>query len=183
MKRIREVIVVEGRDDITAVKRAVEAEVFAVHGFGVHRTRILEEIRQAHERTGVIVLTDPDWAGERIRKTITSHVPEVKHAFIAREAGTRLSDGNIGVENASPEVIREALEQARCQHFEASELFGPHDLMMAGLVGHPDATKRRHRVGEILGVGQANAKQFLRRLNHFQISYEEFDAAMEELEK
>ena len=30
---IKEVIVVEGRDDITAVKRAVEAEVIAVGGF------------------------------------------------------------------------------------------------------------------------------------------------------
>lgn len=174
-------IVVEGRDDITAVKRAVEAEVFAVHGFGVHRQRILEEIRQAHERTGVIVLTDPDWAGERIRSTITDHVPDVKHAFIPREAGTRESDGNIGVENAAPHVIREALEQARCQHVESVEIFVMSDLVEAGLVGHPQATQRRHRVGEILGVGQANGKQFLRRLNHFQITHEEFEDACQKL--
>ena len=33
---IKEVIVVEGRDDITAVKQAVDAEMIAVGGFGEH---------------------------------------------------------------------------------------------------------------------------------------------------
>ena len=32
---IKEVIVVEGRDDVTAVKRAVDAELISVSGFGI----------------------------------------------------------------------------------------------------------------------------------------------------
>ena len=34
---------------------------------------------------GVIVLTDPDFPGDKIRSTITEHVKGVKHAYIDRE--------------------------------------------------------------------------------------------------
>jgi ribonuclease M5 len=32
---IKEIIVVEGRDDEAAIKRAIEAETIATHGFGI----------------------------------------------------------------------------------------------------------------------------------------------------
>ena len=63
---IKEVIVVEGRDDITAVKKAVDAEIIATSGFGIN-AKIIERIKEAQKRKGVIVLTDPDFAGEKIR--------------------------------------------------------------------------------------------------------------------
>ncbi|MEG0134299.1 MAG: ribonuclease M5, partial [Clostridium sp.] len=40
---IKEVIVVEGRDDVTAVKRAVDAEVISVSGFGIN-SKIIDKI-------------------------------------------------------------------------------------------------------------------------------------------
>ncbi len=33
--KIKEVIVVEGRDDLDAVKKAVDAEIIITHGFGI----------------------------------------------------------------------------------------------------------------------------------------------------
>ena len=65
-KVIKEVIVVEGRDDIDAVKKAVDAELIAVGGFGINK-RVIDRIKEAQKRKGVIVLTDPDFAGEKIR--------------------------------------------------------------------------------------------------------------------
>ena len=73
MKKIKETIVVEGRDDVTAVKAAVDAELIIVNGFAVRKRTTLEKIRVAQERTGVIVFTDPDFAGEKIRKTINCY--------------------------------------------------------------------------------------------------------------
>ena len=46
---IKEVIVVEGRDDITAVKQAVDAEVIAVGGFGIN-AKVIDRIRDAQEK-------------------------------------------------------------------------------------------------------------------------------------
>ena len=45
----------------------------------------LEVIRNAQQSRGVIVLTDPDFPGDKIRSTITEHVKGVKHAYIDRE--------------------------------------------------------------------------------------------------
>ena len=64
---IKEVIVVEGKDDIAAVKKAVNEEMIATGVFGIN-DKVIARIKEAQKRKGVIVLTDPDFAGEKIRK-------------------------------------------------------------------------------------------------------------------
>ncbi len=59
---IREVIIVEGRDDIDAVQKAVSADIIATHGYGISAST-LDRIRRAYETRGIIILTDPDHAG------------------------------------------------------------------------------------------------------------------------
>ncbi|MDC7240557.1 MAG: toprim domain-containing protein, partial [Spirochaetales bacterium] len=85
MLKIKELIVVEGVDDVDAVKKAVDAEVLPVHGFAVRSKKTLDKIRFAAERVGVIVLTDPDHAGQNIWDTIEKAVPNVMHAYISRK--------------------------------------------------------------------------------------------------
>lgn len=72
---IREVIIVEGRDDIDAVQKAVSADIIATHGYGISAST-LDRIRRAYETRGIIILTDPDHAGGRIRKRLTELFPE-----------------------------------------------------------------------------------------------------------
>ena len=96
---IKEIIVVEGRDDVTAVKRALDAELITTGGFGFPKG-VMERIKAAQKRRGVIIFTDPDFAGEKIRKKIAAEVPGCKHAFLPREEAKK--DGDIGIENASP---------------------------------------------------------------------------------
>jgi ribonuclease M5 len=175
---IKEVIVVEGRDDITAVKRAVEAEVIAVGGFGING-KVIEKIREAQKRQGVIVLTDPDFAGEKIRKIISKRIEGIKHAYIPRAEGTK--NGDIGVENACPESIRRALELAKCEVKEKREEFDIEDMLFLGLTGNNKAKERREALGKELGIGYGNANQFLSRLNNFGITREEFVHAAEKI--
>lgn len=177
---IKEVIVVEGRDDVTAVKRAVEAEIIAVGGFGING-EVIRRIKEAQKRKGVIVLTDPDFAGEKIRRIIAKRVPGIKHAYIAREDGTK--DGDIGVENAEPEIIRRALEQAKITLTEKREEFNINDLMYFKLVGDAKAKDRRQILGKELGIGYGNGNQLLSRLNNYGITKEEFVEAIKKVEK
>ncbi len=107
---IHEVIVVEGKSDIRSVTNAVDAECIATEGYTL-RKAVVEKIRIAYEKRGIIVLTDPDSAGERIRKTLAKYFPKAKHAFVPREEAFR--NGDIGVEQASPEAIRSALSKVR----------------------------------------------------------------------
>jgi ribonuclease M5 len=47
---IQEIIVVEGKDDIAAVKAAVDAEVLEVNGFSVKKQKIMERLQSAYEK-------------------------------------------------------------------------------------------------------------------------------------
>ena len=176
---IKEVIVVEGRDDTVAIKRAVDADTIETGGSAIGPT-VIRKIALAKERRGVIILTDPDHAGERIRKIVASKVPGCKHAFITEADATK--KGDIGVENASPEAIRQALERVRSEVSQEDPLIDWEDLMNAGLIVHPQAAARRRYMGEKLGIGYCNGKQFHKRLCVFRISLEEFGDALRQLE-
>jgi len=173
---IKECIVVEGKNDAAAVKRAVDADIIITSGFGITGDT-LKLIKTAAEKRGVIVLTDPDFMGEKIRKIIADRIPEVKHAFIPREEA--MAEGDVGVENASPESIIKALSMARYEVKDNRKKFTQLDMISNGLSGCPDAAEMRARVGKALGIGYTNAKQFLNRLNNYGITREEFNKAIE----
>jgi ribonuclease M5 len=176
---IKEVIVVEGKNDIHAVKRAVTADCIATGGFGLSAFT-LERIGQAYQKRGIIILTDPDSAGERIRKFLSKRFPEAKHAFVSREEASANDD--IGIEQASPDAIRSALEKVRYLEWQPVMEFSWSDMMKARLSGSPDAVMRRSILGASLGVGYSNGKIFLQRLNHYGVTRDEFNRALLQLD-
>lgn len=176
---IKEIIVVEGRDDVTAVKRALDAELITTGGFGFPKG-VMERIKAAQKRRGVIIFTDPDFAGEKIRKKIAQEVPGCKHAFLPREEAKK--NGDIGIENASPESILKALNKVRTESSEKRNEFGQVDLIRNNLIGNEDASYRRDKIGQILGIGYGNAKQFLSRLNNYGVTREEFVEAVKSID-
>ncbi len=180
MEHIKEVIVVEGKDDESAVKAAVKCEVIITHGYGI-RASTFSQIKKAAASVGVIIFTDPDFAGEQIRKRISKAVKGCKHAFLSREDATRADD--IGIENASPENIIKALKKVRTLREDAEPLFDQNDLVQNGLIGTQSASDRRAVVGERLGIGFCNGKQFLNRLNHYGVTREEFEEAISAIER
>ena len=177
---IKEVLVVEGKMDVVAIDRAVEADCIITEGFNL-KPRTLKNIEEAAKRRGIIILTDPDSAGERIRKFLAKRFPAAKHAFVPREEATAKDD--IGIEQASPESIRRALEKVRTMDWTPTSLFASADLIANGLSGGAGASARRARLGARLGLGFANAKTFLLRLNHYGVTREEFDRAIAEMEE
>lgn len=177
---IKEIIIVEGRDDEAAVKRAVEAETIATHGFGI-RQETLALIERAYAERGIIIFTDPDFSGEKIRKRLSERFPLGKHAFLTREEAS--GAGGVGIENASAESIREALSRARAASFDRRDKFRMEDMLEYGLAGTPGAAERRDKLGSRLGIGYGNGRVFLNRLNQYGIERQEFLKAAEETVK
>lgn len=171
---IRELIVVEGKDDTVAIKRAVDADTIETGGSAINR-EVIEQIRLAQKRRGVIVFTDPDHAGERLRRIIMERVPGCKHAFITPEEGSH--KGKAGVEYCSAETIRKALDHVKTECDPIQSEISRTDLLAAGLTAHPQAAERRRFMGNILKIGYANGKQFLKRCQMFAITKKEFDEA------
>lgn len=177
---IKEVLVVEGKMDIVAIDKAVEADCITTGGFSLNK-RSLNDIAEAYKKRGIIILTDPDGAGERIRRFLAKKFPDAKHAFIPREEATANND--VGVEQASPEAIRKALEKVHTLQWNPAEIFTMSELIENRLSGGAEASERRAKLGAALGVGWANAKTFLKRLNHYGVTREEFEAAVAALDK
>ncbi|MBQ6495837.1 MAG: ribonuclease M5 [Firmicutes bacterium] len=173
--KIRETIVVEGRDDTAAIRRSVDALTIETHGYGI-RPETWDLISEAHARTGIIVFTDPDHAGEQIRRRILARFPDAKEAFLDVQSAEK--GGDIGVENASPESIGEALAKAHCTNAAGRETFTMRDMQVWGLTGTGGAARRRQQLGKALGIGCANSKTFLARLNKFGITREQIDGAL-----
>ena len=180
-KKIKEVIVVEGKDDISAVKNAVDAEVFQVNGHAVRKNKSIEILKLAYENRGLIILTDPDYAGEEIRKYLCKYFPNAKNAYISRISGTR--DGDVGVENASPNDIITALEKARFSLDNSKNIFDLELMLAYDLIGKDNSSDIRALLGAELGIGYSNGKQFMAKLNRYGISLEEFKKAYEKINK
>ena len=177
---IKEVLVVEGKMDVVAIDKAVEADCIITEGFNL-KPQALDSIAKAYQKRGIIIMTDPDSAGERIRRFLTKRFPEAKHAFIPKEDATANND--IGIEQASPEAIRTALAKVRTMDWEPTNNFTGADLLRAGISGSPAASEKRAKLGAVLGIGYANAKTFLQRLNHYGITRQEFQQAVAYLDK
>lgn len=180
MQKIREVIVVEGRDDTKRIHLAVNADTIETRGSAIS-DETLDQIELLQETRGVIVFTDPDFSGEKIRKTISARVPNVQHAFLKKSEAVPDHKGSLGVEHASVEVIREALNHLYTEMPDGETLISLEDLQTAGLIAGPDAKAKREKIGEYLKIGYTNGKQLYNRLKLFQISPEEFVDALQEI--
>jgi len=177
---IKELIVVEGKNDAHAVRLALgEVDIIWTDGYGLTKKK-LDYIAEMANRQGVIVFTDPDTVGEQIRNRIQAYVPQVKHVYLTRKVATK--QGDIGVENAALHEIRRAFAHIKQDQGTPSEEFTIEDLLLLGLAGTARASEYRLTIGRKLGIGDSNAKQFLHRLNRFGISREEFLQAIEEVQ-
>ena len=131
------------------------------------------------KRCGIIIFTDPDFAGKKIRAKISKEIPNAKHAYLDRKKA--IKKGDLGVENASKEDIIEALKNAHASTCKKREEFTMKDLLDNNLTLTNDSRNRREKLGDILSIGYFNSKQLLSKLNSFGISREEFESAVEKL--
>lgn len=182
--KIQEVIVVEGRDDVRAINQAVEAVCITTSGLGLN-DEIRETIRTAGRTRGVIIFTDPDHPGEKIRKMVKALVPDAKEAFLPRAEATNPKTGKFGIEFARPESIRRALAEAKStlRPEDIPDPYTQEDLVYYGLTGQADSSALRNFLANRFGIGHANGKQFLKKMNGFALDRKELEAAIGEWHK
>jgi len=181
-EKISEIVVVEGKDDTKRLQQVLNVDTIETNGSALNN-ETLDKIKHAQSVRGVIVFTDPDFPGEKIRKQIMAVVPDAKHAFITREKGApKKKHGSLGVEHASNEAIIQALKDVSTPTTESFEAeIAIEDLIQFGLIAGNGSRVRREKLGEKLNIGYTNGKQLKKRLSMFQISKETFLVAMKEI--
>ncbi|WP_295747223.1 DUF4093 domain-containing protein [uncultured Oscillibacter sp.] len=192
MKRIREVIVVEGRYDKNTISQVVDATVVTLGGFAVFNDREkLAFLRRLAEKQGLIILTDSDGAGFLLRNYLKGALPKerVKQAYIPDVKGKERrkrrggKEGKLGVEGMSPAVLLETLRRAGAT-FEDEPSAGERggltkaDLVVLGLSGGEGSAERRRRLLKRLDLPEhLTANGLLEALNLL-FSREELEALL-----
>jgi len=172
---INEIVVVEGLHDKQKVESAIpEAECIVTNGTAVDETT-LSLIRTAAATRGIILFLDPDHPGRSITNRLLDLVPNASVAFLPRRSAMSENGRKVGVEHASAEAIREALGAVRTIGSRRKGTVTVSDLVVRGLMGVPDASRRRNALAERLSLPPANAKTFLKWLNMFGIDAERLD--------
>ena len=197
MRKIKEIIVVEGRYDKNALSQVVDATIITLGGFSVFNDREkLAFLRRLAEKQGMIVLTDSDGAGFVIRNYLKGALPRelVKQAYIPdihgkerrkRHAG---KEGKLGVEGMRPEVLLEALRRAGATFEDEDapaalpgEAVTKADLFAWGLSGGAGAAERRQALLRRLELPEhLSANGMLEALNLL-YTKEELRAVVEQL--
>lgn len=162
--QVRYPIIVEGRYDKAKLSSFLSGDIITTDGFRLFSDRKkLELIRRLAREDKVVVLTDSDRAGFRIRGHIAGAVPPEKliHVYIPQVLGKEprkarpSTEGTLGVEGMEAGILREALSKAGALAGEEPperEPITKGDLYALGLSGGEGSAVLRRRLLRRLGL-------------------------------
>jgi len=192
MRKIKEIIIVEGNYDKSRLAEIVDATIIVTDGFMIYNDRKkCDMIKRLAGRFGAIIFTDSDSAGFQIRNFLKNLLRglEVRHAYIPDIKGKEKrknhhsKEGFLGVEGVDNDIILNALEQAGLEFSDESKerLITKADFFDDGLTGSNDSTAKREALKKKLSLPKhLSANMLLEVLNRL-YGYDEYKKIISEL--
>lgn len=175
------VLIVEGKYDAARLARLTDAMILLTDGFGIYTDKPRQRLfKSLAKECGLILLTDSDAAGFKIRNYITNLVGEqnVVQAYVPAIHGKEKrkpqpgKEGLLGVEGVPDEIVLNALRaalaagEAKQNTGEAGRAITYTDLYEWGLSGTAGAAGRKARLLSSLGLPpRLSKKEMLETLN------------------
>lgn len=176
--KIKEIIVVEGKHDTQKLQSCLDCDTLETSGCRLTKNHI-ELIRQLQRSRGVIIFTDPDVPGEKIRNAINSQVPGCKNAFIEKRKAR--TSKKVGVEHALPQDIKEALAHLMTNEPLQNVTISLQEFRALGLNGQANSSHLREILGNTLFIGRCNAKTLWKRMNMLGLTKEDVRRLIEQI--
>lgn len=178
MKKIKQIIIVEGQNDFNVLKSFLDAHIVKTEGTSLPGDVIELLLGYQSEGKEFIIFTDPDGPGEQIRRALVSLLPHAKHAFI--DAKKSKYKNKVGVEHASRHEILLALENLiTLEEDKKSLTYG--EFYDMGLIGNHDSAYLRNKLATHLRIGRGSAKTIFKRLNMLGYNQERLAKAIDEV--
>ena len=174
-QKVDALIVVEGTTDVAFLQSFLDADFVTTNGSDVPRETI-DFIKQAKATRDVVVLTDPDSPGKRIRDILDAEIPGLLHAFINKQDA--IKKNKVGVAESNKEAVLEALRFAFSTTAKSTGTLSMNDLFDLGLSGNENSAKKREILSKTLHLGFGNAKTILKRLNALGITRAQLEEAL-----
>ncbi len=178
MIKINEIIIVEGTHDISFLSSFIDTLFIKTDGSSLPSSTI-QEIK-TYQKLGkkFIILTDPDYPGDKIRNKLLEIIPDAKVGFLDKKFAR--TSKKVGVEHATSKYILEVLDNLITLSNSSNNLTN-NDLLDLGLNGYPNSNIYREKVSLYLHIGKCNAKQFLKRINCLNITKKELEKIIKEI--
>lgn len=182
MLKIQQALLVEGKYDAARLTNLVEGTILTTDGFRVMKDRNLQKmLKQLAKAQGLLILTDSDAAGFKIRHFVTGLVGAqyVLQAYVPAISGKESrkeqpgKEGLLGVEGVSDVVILQSLQDAlrgATERPSDAVLSGQSitytDLYEWGISGTANSAERRRVLLRQLGLPpRLSKKELLQVLN------------------
>lgn len=163
MIKIKEAVIVEGKYDKIKLSSIIDTVIITTEGFRIFKNpEKLSLIRYYAEKTGIVILTDSDSAGFKIRgflkgavnkgKITNVYIPDIFGKEKRKEKPS--AEGKLGVEGIPVNIIADAFRKAG---ISSSEESSENDITSVtffelGLSGKPDSKAMRTRLQKFLGL-------------------------------
>lgn len=166
---IKEVIVVEGKNDTKRLKDFFDVDTIETHGLGLNKETI-EYIKNVNDKRGIILFLDPDTPGEKIRNRLNNEIAGLKNAFVMKEDAR--TSKKVGIEHASKEILEEALNNL-ITYTDSLNSISEEEFYSLGLKGESDSALKREKISIYFHLGKCNGKTMYKRLNMLGITYDD----------
>lgn len=164
MLHVKQAVIVEGKYDKIKLSSVIDGVIIPTNGFSVFKDKeTLSLIRYFAETEGIIILTDSDSAGFKIRsyikgavargKIINVYIPDIFGKEKRKAIPSK--EGKLGVEGMEKEVILEAFKKAGITSEEREARNDPitrTDLYECGLSGKENSSAMRKKLLAELGL-------------------------------
>lgn len=180
MIRIDRPVIVEGKYDKIKLSSIIEATIIVTNGFQIFSDKEkLNFIRKISEKNGVIILTDSDWAGLKIRNYLKGSINPNKiiHVYIPDVYGKEKrkfhssKEGKLGVEGIKIDLLIEAFTRAGVINQKdagSSDKITKLDFYNWGLSGQANSSTKRREVTQALGFPEnLSSNALLEAVNEF----------------
>ncbi len=175
MKESNIVLVVEGRQDEQFIRSFLDVECVITNGTAVPRETI-DYLKSIQNKKTIVVLTDPDYPGMKIRQEIAKFVDKFVNVYI--DKADAMKKGKVGVAESSKEVVLEALKHYSTSFLREKGEIDLSTFIALKLSGFPDSKRRREFISKHFHLGYNNAKSLMFKLNANKISKKELEEAM-----
>ena len=196
MIKINEAVIVEGKYDKIKLSGILDTVIIETDGFAIFKDKEKQQlIRFLSEKRGIIIMTDSDSAGFKIRSFINgiTKSENIKNVYIPDVYGKEKrkiemsKEGKLGVEGISTELIMSALQKAGvfCSENEKQEgrEITRTDFFEDGISGRDNSSEIRKNLAKSLGLPERISSSALLKIINSYMTYDEYKNAINSLIK
>jgi len=177
---MRKIYVVEGIRDEEILKK-IDPNIFTIktNGFSFDN-ELIEKLIELEKEYEIVLILDPDYPGEKIRRELTAKLKNPINIFIPQDKAISKNQKKVGLEHVSLDDLAKILEKEIIFDKNIKGNLNTSDFITLGLTGNIDSEKKRLIVTNHYHLPKSNAKRLLNYLNNMNISYKEVEEVLNE---